>query len=174
MNVYFLIVLRLVHVVSGIMWSGAAVFYLFFVKPSVKAIGAAGPQFMQNLAERRKYPLFMMSTSLLTVLAGGALYWVSSGGFNVAWIATGPGTGFTIGSVAALIAYMVGSFGIGPTSAKMGALGGQIAASGKSPTPEQVSIMQALEKKLTRAEQIDFTMLIIAMLTMATARYWTF
>jgi uncharacterized membrane protein len=174
MNIYLILLLRLIHIVAGILWGGAAVYYLFFVKPSVKAIGAAGPQFMQHLAERRKLPLFMVGTSLLTVLAGGVLYWSSSGGFNAAWIASGPGIGFTIGSVAALVAFLFGNFGIGPTSAQMGALGGQIAASGKGPTPEQVAKMQALEKRLNFAEQVDFIMLVISMLTMATARYWTF
>jgi uncharacterized membrane protein len=174
MNIYLILLLRLVHVVAGILWGGAAVYYLFFVKPSVKAIGAAGPQFMQNMAERRKLPLFMVGASLLTVLAGGILYWSSSGGFSAAWIASGPGIGFTIGSVAALVAFLFGNFGIGPTSAQMGALGGQIAASGNGPTPDQVVKMQALEKRLNVAEQVDFIMLAIAMLTMATARYWTF
>jgi hypothetical protein len=56
----------------------------------------------------------------------------------------------------------------------MAALGGQIAASGRGPTPEQVAQMEALEKKLNLAEQIDFIMLVVAMLTMATARYWVF
>jgi uncharacterized membrane protein len=174
MNVFLLIVLRLVHVVAGILWGGAAVYYLFFVKPSVKAIGAVGPQFMQNLMERRKLPIFMMSTSLLTVLAGGILFWFSSGGFTAAWITSGPGIGFTIGSLAALVAFLVGTFGIGPTSAQIGALGGQIAASGNGPTPQQAVKMQTLEKRLSFVEQIDFIMLVIAMLTMATARYWSF
>lgn len=116
----------------------------------------------------------MISTSLLTVLAGGALYWFISGGLNLAWAASGPGLGFTIGSLAALVAFLVGTFGIGPTSGQMGALGGQIAASGQGPTPEQANTMQRLEKRLSRAEQIDFIMLVIAMLTMATARYWAF
>jgi uncharacterized membrane protein len=174
MNVYLLIVLRLVHVAAGILWGGAAVFLLFFVKPSVKAIGAAGPQFMQSLVERRRAPLYMIGTSVLTVVSGGLLYWFSSGGFNAVWIASGPGIGFTIGSFAALIAFLFGTFSIGPTSAQMGALGAQIAASGKGPTPEQVAKMQALEKRLNIAERVDFIMLAIAMLTMATARYWTF
>ena len=174
MNIYALNLLRFVHVVAGILWGGAAISYLFFVKPSVTAIGAAGPQFMKNLMERRKYPIFMMSTSLLTVLAGGILFWFSSGGFNAAWMASGPGLGFTIGSVASLIAFLAGGIGVGPTSEKMAALGGQIAASGKGPTPEQVSQMETLEKRLNLAEQIDFLMLVIAMLTMATARYWLF
>jgi uncharacterized membrane protein len=174
MNTYLLFLLRIVHIFAGALWVGAAISYLFFFKPSVKAIGPAGPQFMQNLAERRKYPLFMISTSLLTVLAGGILYWFSSGGFNAAWITSGPGIGFTIGSLAALVAFLVGNFGIGPTAAQMGALGQQIGTSGGSPTPEQISTLQALEKKLARAELIDFVMLVIAMVTMATARYWTF
>lgn len=174
MNAYLVILLRSVHILAGALWFGAAISYLFFTKPSVKAIGPAGPQFMQNLAERRKYPLFMISTSLLTVLAGGILYWFSSGGFNAAWVASGPGIGFTIGSLAALVAFLVGNFGIGPTAAQMGALGQQIGMAGGSPTPEQISTLQALERKLSRAELVDFVMLVIAMLTMATARYWTF
>lgn len=174
MNIYVLNLLRFVHVVAGMLWAGAAISYLFFVKPSVKSIGLAGPQFMQSLMQRRKYPIFMMSTSLLTILAGSPLLWFISGGLDLTWITTGPGLGFTIGSLAAIVAFFVGGLGIGPTSEKMAALGGQIAASGQEPRPEQIRQMEALEKRLNRAEQVDFLMLAIAMLTMATARYWLF
>ncbi len=174
MNAYLLILLRSIHIFAGALWIGAAISYLFFIKPSVKAIGPAGPQFMQSLTGRRKYPAFMVSTSLLTVLAGSILYLNTSGALNLTWIKTGTGLGFTIGSLAALVAFLVGTFGIGPTAAQMGALGQQIGASGGSPTPAQISALQALERKLSRAELIDFVMLVIAMLTMATARYWPF
>jgi hypothetical protein len=174
MNIYLLNVLRLVHVVAGILWAGAAISYMFFVKPSVQSIGAAGPQFMQSLMERRKYPLFMVATSLLTVLAGGALYWVFSGGFRLAYMARGMGLGITIGSLAALIAFLLGNFGIGPTSGQIAALGKQIAASGKGPTPEQAQQLRALETKVSRIEQVEFVLLVISMVTMATARYWNF
>jgi uncharacterized membrane protein len=174
MNIYLLILIRLIHVIAGILWAGTAVFYLFFIKPSVKSIGPAGPQFMQNLSQRRRLPVFMMGSSLLTVIAGGVLFWFSSGGFNAAWLKSGPGIGFTVGSIAAMIAFFVGSVVIGPTSGKMGELGQQIAATGKGPTPEQGRIMQLLEKRLSRAEKADFILLAIAMLTMATARYWIF
>lgn len=174
MDAFIMILLRIIHIFAGALWVGAAISYLFFFKPSVKAIGPAGPQFMQNLTERRKYPTFMVSTSLLAVLGGAILYWFSSGGFNTAYLTTGPGLGFTIGSLAGVIAFLVGNFGIGPTAAQMGALGQQIGKSGGRPTPEQLSAMQALEKKLSRAELIDFVMLVIAMGTMATARYWPF
>jgi len=174
MNTTLLIVLRLIHIGAGALWIGAAIFYLFFVKPSVKAIGPAGPQFMQSLTQRQKYPMFMMAVSLLTVIAGAILYVYASGSFNMAWIKTGVGLGFTIGSIAALIAFLVGSFGIGPTSGEMGELGAQIAAAGGPPTAEQLSKMQALDARLRLAETVDFMMLTISMLTMATARYWMF
>lgn len=174
MNTIFLIVLRLIHVGAGALWIGAAIVYLFYVKPSVKAIGPAGPQFMQSLTQRQKYPVFMMTVSLLTVIAGSVLYFYASGSFNLVWLKTGVGLGFTIGSVAALIAFLVGSFGIGPTSGQMGELGAQIAASGGPPTAEQLSKMQALDARLRWAETVDFIMLTVAMVTMATARYWVF
>jgi hypothetical protein len=174
MDIYILLILRLIHVVAGILWGGSAIFLLFFVKPSVKAIGASGPQFMQSLVERRKAPLFMVGSSFLTVVSGGILYWFSSAGFKIAWISTGPGIGFTIGAFTGLVAFLFGNFGIGPTSEKLGKLGAQIAASGKPPSPEQVSQLQALEKRLNFSEQVDFIMMVIAMLTMATARYWIF
>jgi uncharacterized membrane protein len=174
MTIYLLNLLRLVHVVAGILWAGAAISYLFFVKPSVQSIGAAGPQFMQSLMERRKYPLFMVSMSLLTVLAGGALYWIFSGGFSLAYLTTGMGLGITIGSLTALVAFFLGNFGIGPTSGQIAALGKQIAASGKGPTPEQAKQLHALETKVSRIEQVEFVLLVISMVTMATARYWNF
>lgn len=174
MNIYLLNLLRFAHVVGGILWAGAAISYLFFVKPSVKSIGPAGPQFMQNMTQRRRYPIFMMVTSLLTVLAGGVLYWMLSGGLTLAWAATGPGLGFTIGSVAALVAFFLGALGIGPTAGQIGALDGRIAASGQGPTPQQIDRMRGLEKKLSTLENTEFVLLVIALVTMATARYWVF
>ncbi|MGE5248660.1 MAG: hypothetical protein ACM3QS_00465 [Bacteroidota bacterium] len=173
MNIYLLIILRLAHVVAGILWGGAAIAYLFFVKPSVESIGAAGPDFMRSLMERRKYPIFMMAVSLVTALSGALLYW-ALGRLNLLWIKTGPGLGFTLGSLAALVAFFVGGLGIGPASARLAALGGAIAASGGTATPRQASEMRLLAERLVRAERIDFIMLAIAMLTMATARYWVF
>jgi hypothetical protein len=128
---------------------------------------------MQNMTQRRRYPIFMMVTSLLTVLAGGALYWMLAGGLTLAWAATGPGLGFTIGSVAALLAFFLGALGIGPTSGQIGALGGQIAA-GQGPTQQQIARMRGLEKKLSTFENTEFILLVIALVTMATARYWVF
>jgi len=79
MNIYLILFLRIVHVLGGALWVGAAVAYFAFVGPSVKASGPAGGQFMQQFMERRKYPIFMTIASALTILAGVPLYLSASG-----------------------------------------------------------------------------------------------
>lgn len=174
MNIPLLVFLRFVHLVAGILWTGAAITYVLFVKPSVKSIGATGPEFMQHMTGRRKYPIFMMGTSLLTIVAGGILYWFTSGRLNPGWITSGVGLGFTIGSVASLIAFFIGALGIGPASGQISALFGQIAASGNGPSPDQMDRIHSLDKKVSRLENVEFVLMLIALVTMATARYWWF
>lgn len=174
MNIYLLNILRIVHIIAGVLWAGAAIAYFFFFKPTVQSIGPAGGQFMQNLIERQRYPLFMKVTSLLTILAGGWLLWNTSGGLNVVWISTGPGLGFTIGAVAAILAYINGIVFLSPRAVRIGALGQQMAAAGGPPAPAQIEEMGRLERELTRVEWWDFILLMISLVTMATARYWLF
>ena len=49
MNLYLYATLRLIHIIAGALWIGAAIVYLFYIKPSVKSIGPMGPQFMEFL-----------------------------------------------------------------------------------------------------------------------------
>ena len=116
----------------------------------------------------------MITTSLLTVLAGLGLYFYASQSFSLRWMGTGPGLGLTIGSLAALVAFFVGTFGIGPVSGKMAALGQKLAAAGGPPDPAALAEMNALDARLNTFEIIDITMLIISFVTMVTARFWNF
>lgn len=174
MELYFILFLRVFHIVAGILWTGAAIVYVTHVKPTVQLIGPAGPMFMQTYIGRRKYPLFMQVTSISCTLAGLVLYWYASGGLSMSWITSGPGLGFTIGSVAGLLSFLMGSLLIGPRAAKIGKLGAMIGASGGPPTAAQAEEMQRLESQLSQLERIEFVLIIVALLTMATARYWYF
>lgn len=174
MNIYFLIFLRIVHIFAGVLWVGSAIFFLFLVKPTIISVGPSGPQFMQNLVGRQRMPQYMGMVSLLTVLAGALLYWNSSGGLQLAWITSGPGIGFTIGSLVGIAVFLMGTFMIGPTAEKLGVLGNQIASNGGTPTPAQAADLQNLDNRLTLLERLDFVMLTISLLTMATARFWVF
>lgn len=170
----YLIVLRIIHIVAGSLWVGSAVYYFLFVEPTVKDLGSAGPKFMQSFIGKRRVPLFMNTVSSLTVAAGALLYWSTSGGLQGAWLSSGPGIGFTIGSVAGIVVYGIGFFMIRPRAERLSAIGGAIALGGGPPTAEQGAEMQQLGEEMTRIERVDVALLMVSLLTMATARYWAF
>ena len=171
---FYLIVLRIVHIVAGALWAGSGIYYFMFVKPTVDELGPGAPQFMQAFIGKRKVPLFMNLVSTLTIVAGALLYWSTSGGLQAAWLTSGPGIGFTIGSLAGLVVYAVGFFMIRPRAERLGAIGNEIALSGAPPSPQQGAELQRLDMEMSKIERLDVSLLMISLLAMATARYWAF
>lgn len=174
MNIYLINLMRLVHVVGSVLWVGAAALYLFFISPSVKATAPAGMKFLQYFIVRKKYPIFMGITSTLTILSGAVLYWFASGGQISEWVKTGPGLGFTIGTLAAFATVPIGLLIISPRANRIGALSAEIDAAGSPPSNQQLNELAQLDRQLHTAEVADFILLSIALITMATARYWFF
>lgn len=174
MNIYWLVILRTVHIFVGMLWVGSAIFYLFLVEPTVKSIGPSGQQFMQHLVARRHYPEYMGVVSLLTVLSGVFMYWFSSGGFQRGWITSGPGIGISGGAMLGIGVFFLGALLIKPTAEKLGALASEIGKAGGPPTPAQASEIHGLDTRLKVYERVDFVMLTLSLLAMVTARYWTF
>jgi uncharacterized membrane protein len=174
MNIYLLAILRTIHIFVGALWVGSAIFYLFFVEPTVKSAGPSGNQFMKHLVTRRRLPQYMSAISLLTVLSGIVMFWFSSGGFQMGWIRSGPGMGITLGSMVGISVFLVGAFLIGPTAEKLGNLAGEIGTAGKPPTPSQTAELHQLDRRLTLYQRADFIMLTLALILMSTARFLTF
>jgi uncharacterized membrane protein len=174
MNDFILVLLRTIHIFAGVLWVGSAIFYLFFVEPVVQSLGPVGPKFIQSLIEKRHYPIYMSLVSLFTILAGAVLYWNTSGGLQLIWIKTGPGIGFTIGAVVSIVVFVMGIVMLKPLGERMGELGKEIAESGGPPNDSQAAEMQILNRRLAKLERVDFILLVIALFTMATARYWGF
>ena len=172
MDIYLILFLRIVHIVAGVCWVGGAIIHTVFIEPSVKATAPDSGKFMQYLMGQRRFSLFMNVSSGLTVLAGALLYWRASGGFQWPWVQSGPGLVFTIGSVVGIAVYFLGLFMIKPRVDRLGALGQAIAAAGGPPSPAQVAELQKIDKEMSLIGRVDFAMLAIALLTMATARYW--
>jgi len=113
---------------------------------------------------------FMTALAFSTVLAGALLYWHDSDGFTSGWMKGGAGIGFTIGAVFGLIAFVFGAI-FGTSNAQLAQVGAQI--QGK-PTDEQLSQIQALQKRIKTVSPIHVYCMILAMLFMATARYFVF
>lgn len=174
MDILWVNLMRVVHIFAGVLWVGAAFLFLFYITPSVKATAPEGQKFLQHFLVRQKYPKFMGIVSALTVLAGAVLLWRDASSDFLGWVQTGPGLGFTIGSVAALIVVPIGFLLMSPRGERIGQLSAQIQTAGGPPDPEQLAELEKLDKELHTLEWIDFILLTISLVTMATARYWLF
>jgi len=169
MNIY-LLVLRFVHIVAGIVWGGGALIMEFFIGRTVSGTGEMGQKFAQYLMNTLRMHKFMTAMALSTVLAGGLLFWYDSDGFSSAWIHSSTGLGFGIGAVFGLIAFVFGAI-FGASNAKLGELGAQIQG---RPSNEQLVQIQALQKRIKAAAPIHVYSMLIAMTFMATARFFVF
>lgn len=172
MNIYLLILLRLVHIVAGVLWVGGAVIHTFFIEPTAKATAPESQKFIQYFMNRRHYSQFMGITSMLTVAAGAVLFWQASGGLQWSWLTSGPGIVYSLGAVHGIAVFILGMVMIKPRAERLGALGAAIGAAGGVPTPGQVAELRKLDGEMTRLGWADFVLLAVALATMATARYW--
>lgn len=174
MQFLYLIVLRFVHVVASLCWAGGGFINYLFLEPTAKALAPAGIEFIQHMVGKRRFNLFMVVNSSLTVLSGALLVLQAAGGQWLAWLKTGPGLGFALGSLVGIAVYFLGMLGIAPRAAKLGKLGQEIGKAGGPPTPAQVAEMQRLDREMSFLSRIDFWMVALSLALMATARYWLF
>jgi uncharacterized membrane protein len=167
------IILRLIHIVAGILWAGGAAAYYLFIEPAAKATTPDSRKFMDHLMTRRRFSLFLNAMSVATILAGGALYYRLAV-VDWDWLATGPGIGFTLGGLAGISAVLVWNVMVPPRVKRLVALVDAIQANGGSPSTEQKATMDRIEKGIALGGRLDFALTTIAVLCMATARYWNF
>ncbi len=164
----FLIVLRLIHILSGVFWVGGGLISFFFLGPAVAATGAAGQQTMGYMVNQGRMTLRLTIAAILTVLAGAVLYWIDSHGLSSSWTVSAPGIGFAVGALFALV-----GLGAGLVVGRSFQALGRIAASAQGkPSPDQMTQLQAIQKRLATASAVNTFALILALVCMATARYW--
>jgi hypothetical protein len=174
----FMIVFRILHIVAGVLWVGSAFFLVAFLGPALGQVGpdVSGPLF-QVLVGKIKVPKRITVFATVAVAAGWLLWLKDLRDYrwhvnNWVFHSGNLGLVLTIGAILATIAYFEGYFGVGKNVERIAELGGQIAASGGSPSPEQASTMQRLQADLKKHGQIDLVLLLLAVIAMSTARYW--
>jgi uncharacterized membrane protein len=162
--------LRLIHILSGVFWAGGVFTLAGFVQPTAQATAPESGKFMQRLLGG-PLTIALSAAGPLTILAGLILYVIDSGGLRPEWIVTPTGLGFTLGALAGLAALGIGFFISRTDAVKLTALGKEIQAAGKPPTPEQAARLGALQKDLVQATVWTAVCLLVAVAAMATARY---
>ncbi|MBI4761441.1 MAG: DUF2269 family protein [Chloroflexota bacterium] len=165
-----ILVLRIVHISAGIVWGGGSIVMYFFFGPAVKATNQIGQQFAGYLMLKSKFVMVMTTMATLTVLAGAILYWLESDGFTSGWMKSSAGIGFAVGGLFGLVAFISGVV-FGQMNKKLAFIGSQV--QGK-PTPEQLTEIQSLQKKIAIATRFHVPSIIITILLMSASRYLLF
>src|SRR5262244_1789495 len=102
-----MLVLRFLHIISGVFWVGGSLFAARFLMPSLRAAGPAAGPVLAELAKRR-VPAAMMGASLVNVASGIWMMVIVSGGAPGVWMLSPMGRTIAIGGGLAILAVIVG------------------------------------------------------------------
>jgi hypothetical protein len=165
-----LIIARILHVLSGIMWVGVMVFNGRFLGPALEDIGPDAGKVMAALA-KRGFLNFMPGVGAVSILSGSYLYWHASAGFQHEYMRSGPGMTFGIGAALAVVAYIMGMVYIRPAIMRSLALGPRLATVGESERQGLMVEMQAARNRAKSGGKIVGALLVLAAVAMSIARY---
>ena len=171
MSIGLLHALRVLHVLGGAFWFGAAVLNTFFLVPTLRAVGPAGGEVMRRLVAVKRLPFWMNVAAWITILSGAWLYAWRSSWLAAPWTTTGPGIVYGIGGIAALLAALIGAVFIAPNARRSGALAASLQGAAGPPPPEVVAELGRRQKTMGVASSVAVGLVAVAALCMAVARY---
>ena len=164
---------RILHIGAAAFWVGAAFTFFLFVVPSANALEPpATKKFMDTVTKQRRFPTFVLAATVVTVVAGALLYWRVSGGFRQEWLSSPTGIGFTVGALAGIVSFLIVPAFIAPTIDKLQDLGDRLERERRPPDAAEGAEFGRLSKRLRTVGAVDLVFLSIALLLMATARYF--
>jgi uncharacterized membrane protein len=169
----FWLTFRILHVLAGVLWVGSTFMFVGIIGPSAAEVGPSAGPLLAVAVRKRKVTKLVTAFATITVLAGWGMWIahaVDAGLGN--WIGSSFGLGLTIGGVLATIAWYVGVTGVGQNVDRLVDLGEELATAEGPPPPERVAEMGRIQASLKSHGQIDLSLQILAVLAMATARYW--
>lgn len=169
---YYLLILRILHIGCGVFWSGTILMLAFYIFPAVEKAGPEGGKIAQAITGVNKFAAVLALTATITILSGLLLMWELSNGFTSSWFESKYGSALGAGGLFALIAYIQGMIINRPGVMRMQAIGEAIAAKGGPPSPEQQRELAMLRKRVMTSTRFLALWIIIAVVTMAGARYF--
>lgn len=164
-------ILRLIHILGGTAWVGAALFVTLYLLPAARTVGPAAAPLMREVNEGRKLHLYMSFMSVFTILSGGALAWRDAGSLGFRWFEQGSGLIFGIGAVVAIAASVVGGAIIGPSAKGIAAIGAVLEREKRAPSPAEAASQHALQNQMLFGVRLAAVLLVMATAAMASARY---
>ena len=166
-----MIVLRFIHILSGVFWAGSVFFVAGFLIPGLRASGPAGGQVMQQVIGKLRYPTAAGTAGLLTILSGAGMYWrnvsVSSGG----WATSVPGLTYGFGALAAITAIIIFARIIRPLGSNSYNWPAPSNRAAGRRVPSRRAGSRSCKGRLAFASRLGASCLAVTVICMATARY---
>ena len=170
MNDLTLLVLRVLHILLGVFWAGTLIFNAIYLQPSMRDAGPDAAKVSAGLM-RRRFLDVMPIAAAITIVSGLWMYWLVSAGFQPAYMRSATGMTLGIGGVTAIAAFIVGVSIMRPSVLRAGAIAQAAAQAGAPEREAQLAEAQRLRAKAGAAGRIVAALLVVAVITMAVARY---
>ena len=160
-----LVLLRIVHILAGVVWAGSAVFLAVILEPRLRTLG---PE-VQGRVMAALAPVLgpvIGTSAILTIAFGITLVfrlkrWDAL--FDTDW-----GTAILVGFVASILGF---ASGIGTMITSNQMMGTAKGMAGRPPTPEEGAKMGRLSARATLLGRTTAVLVVIAVVAMASARY---
>ena len=166
-----LLLLRLVHVVGGVLWTGHMVLLAWFVLPTQALEGAEGGRFVQRMMIERRLSAWLNFVGALTGISGIILYTRATMGTDGAFARSHAGMVLGFGGLVAILAAIIGGAMGGGASRGIGAIRTRLAAEGRAPTAAEGAEIGRLAQRGALAAKITSILLLVAAAAMAVGRY---
>ena len=166
-------ILRLIHIAAGAFWVGALDTFFFFVQPTGAALGPDGQRFTYHLIHALRFPIFLLASAATTVLAGIALLWSTTNGFDPGPLFDASRVGYTVGGVVAILAFGIGALYVFPRTRVVERTLGAALGAGRPPSDAERATLMRAGRESRRAGLWVVIGVGIAVVCMATARYWS-
>ncbi len=151
-------ILRLLHIVAGLIWVGAALLMSLYIEPAADQSGAEGRGFLRNLYRGASLLRLIPLSAIITTVAGLLLYGLLS--YHEA-MSSGMGIVLTLGSLFGLLAFAHGWFAVWRSAGRYAEL----------LDADETDELKQLEAKMRRNGRISMWLALVSLILMAGARY---
>ncbi len=152
--------LRLLHIVAGLLWVGAALMMSLYIEPTAAASGADGKRFLRALYRKTNVARLIPLSAAVTTLAGLLLYGVLS--YHEA-MSSPMGVILSVGALFGLLAFGHGYFTVWRRAGEYARLASAVEANEETLGP--------IEAKMRRNGRVSMWLALVSLALMAGARY---
>ena len=166
-----ILVLRLVHILGGMIWVGSGIFNAFFLLPTLAQAGPATSQVIAGLQRRRLFTVLPI-VALLTILSGIRLMQITSAGFSPAYFASASGRAYAWSGAAAIVGFLVGVALARPAAVRAASIGATLATTTDPAARASLpATIERLRQRSAVANSLSVALVVLAAAGMAVARY---